>query len=78
MQARRPAACSECTANQLNMAFACRQGKAGKLLQSNLPKMRGLTFLRLAPEMMTPSYQKTWVDFMHRMQSIDSKSFEQS
>ena len=53
---------------------SCRQGKSGKLLQSYLPKMRGLTFLRLSPEMMDPSYQKTWVDFMQRMQSIDSRT----
>ena len=31
--------------------------------------MRGLTFLRLTPEMLTPSYQGAWLRFMHRMQA---------
>ena len=56
--------------------FPCapRFVRSGKLLQSHLPQLRGLTFLRLTPEMLAPSYQGTWLRFMHRMQSIGSKA----
>ena len=31
--------------------------------------MRAFTFLRLTQEMLQPSYQSTWLRFMHRMRN---------
>ncbi len=46
----------------------CRQ-PSGSLPHSELPMMRAFTFLRLTQEMLQPSYQATWLRFMHRMRN---------
>ncbi|CAK0774322.1 hypothetical protein CVIRNUC_004157 [Coccomyxa viridis] len=44
-----------------------RPATGNSLPQSELPMMRAFTFLRLTQEMLQPSYQATWLRFMHRM-----------
>jgi len=43
------------------------RGAAPALPQAVLPRMRGFTFLRLTPEMLSPPYAATWARFVARM-----------
>jgi len=43
------------------------RGAAAALPQAVLPRMRGFTFLRLTPEMLSPPYAATWGRFVARM-----------
>ncbi len=38
--------------------------------------MRSLTFLRLAPEMLSPAYQGAWMRFMSRMQNNGVRDYQ--
>ncbi|KAK9867944.1 hypothetical protein WJX84_010292 [Apatococcus fuscideae] len=46
------------------------------LRHSALPMMRSLTFLRLAPEMLSPAYQGAWMRFMSRMQNNGIRDYQ--
>lgn len=47
------------------------------LLYVQLPPMRSFTFLRLTPDMMTPSYQDQWHRFM-RLMARNAQKFKTS
>ena len=54
----------ETPSGQAARAVWCRGPAAAAHPQAELPALRGFTFLRLTPEMITPAYQGAWLRFM--------------